>query len=139
LVTTESPQFLVVPGLHEARSLVFATWLRSFQANSSFARPISREVFFPAHQLVLERLLARPNVEVHLAVWPDDPNVVFGWSVTEGDCVHYVYVKPDFRKAGLARALLAHRPFAQYSHHTYVLRDLHPKIAHLTYNPYRML
>lgn len=116
--------YSIVKGLGDARSLIFATWLKSYQNSSLFAKGIPRETFFAQHHKVIERILER--AEVRLAVLPDDPSVVFGWSVTEPGCVHYVYVKPDFRRYGIARALLAHvagEPW-RYSHSTYILRDL---------------
>ncbi|MBU6278588.1 MAG: hypothetical protein KGN78_05035 [Actinomycetales bacterium] len=135
--------YSIVEGLGDARSLIFATWLKSYQNSSLFAKGVPRETFFAQHHKVIERILER--AEVRLAVLPDDPSVVFGWSVTEPcqrisivdrdagivrvtpeSVVHYVYVKPDFRRYGIAKALLAHvagEPW-RYSHSTYILRDL---------------
>lgn len=132
-------QFAIVDGIGDARSLIFATWLKSYQANSAFVRHIPRDVFFRHHHDVIERLLER-GATVKLATLPDDPSTVFGWSVTSPGAVHYVYVKPDFRRYGIATALLAHvkRPFT-YSHSTYVTRDLHKHLDGCIYNPYEAL
>lgn len=128
--------FAIVHGIRDARPLVFATWLRSFQATSDLGKKLPRDAFFASHHRVIERILAR-GATVTLAVLPDDTSVVFGWSVTEGNVVHYVYVKPDFRKFGLATALLAHveKPFT-YSHATSALPKLAHKLHNCTYNPY---
>lgn len=131
--------YIIAKGLGDARSLIFATWLKSYQNSSLFAKGIPREVFFAAHHKVIERILER--AEVRLAVLPDDPSVVFGWSVTEPGLVHYVYVKPDFRKYGIAKSLLAHvagEPWS-YSHSTYILRELRENRVipeSVIYNPY---
>lgn len=128
--------FVILDGIHDARNLIYATWLRSYQANSLAAKHISRDDFFAGHHLVLDRIFAREPI-VRLAVMPESPEVVFGWSVTEPGMVHYVYVKPAFRRHGIARALLDHikAPFI-YTHHTYILRDLHKHVAGSAYNPY---
>ena len=138
------PLYHIIDGLHDARSLVYATWLRSYQAASPHTKHIPREVYFREHHKVLDRIFARAPT-VKLATMPDDPNVVFGWAVIEpgipeynqADVVHYVYVKPDFRGYGIARALLAHveRPFT-YTHWTWVVRDLDKHLEKCIFNPY---
>lgn len=128
--------FVILDGLHDARNLIYATWLRSYQSSSLATKHIGRDDFFAGHHLVLDRIFAREPI-VRLAVMPESPEVVFGWSVTEPGLVHYVYVKPAFRRHGIAKALLDHvkQPFT-YTHHTYILRDLHKHVAGSSYNPY---
>ena len=128
--------YIIIPGTESARSLVYATWLRSYEASSLAAKHIPRDVFFAEHHKVIDRVLGR-GASVRVAALPDEPDVILGWAVTEGPVVHYVYVKPPFRKHGMATALLADapRPFT-FSHWTHVLRDLHPKMTGCVYNPY---
>lgn len=153
--------FVILDGLHDARNLIYATWLRSYQANSLATKNIPRDIFFAHHHRVLDGIF-EGNPTVKLAVMPESPEVVFGWSVTQparitvglphdkgtiaardavmapaGWVVHYVYVKPAFRRHGVAKALLEHvtGPVV-YTHHTYILRDLHKHVAGSAYNPY---
>jgi GNAT superfamily N-acetyltransferase len=130
------PLYHIIDGLHDARSLVYATWLRSYQAASPQTKHVPREIYFREHHKVLDGIFAR-SPTIKLATMPDDSNVVFGWAVTENDTVHYVYVKPDFRRYGIARALLAHvpRPFT-YTHWTWIVRDLEKHLEKCAYNPY---
>lgn len=130
---------MVLDGIGTARNLIFATWLRSYQTSSLMSKAIPKDTFFAEHHKVIERVLSR-NPTVRLAVLPDDPEVVLGWSVTEPKTVHYVYVKPSFRRYGIARALLAHveRPFV-HTHHTYLLRDLTKHLDGCVFNPYEAL
>lgn len=130
-------EFQIISGVHDAKNLIYATWLRSYEANSLQTKNIRRDAFFAGHHKILDGIFAR-DPEVKLAVLPDDPSVVLGWSVTEPGVVHYVYVKPSFRRYGIARSLLAHMPSAfEYTHHTYVLRQLHKHIEKCEFNPYR--
>lgn len=128
--------YIIIPGTESARSLVYATWLRSYEASSLAAKNIPRDVFFAEHHKVIDNLMQR-GAAVRVAVLPDEPDVILGWAVIEGPVVHYVYVKPPFRKHGLATALLAdvQRPF-RYTHWTHALRELHPKLEGCVYNPY---
>lgn len=128
-----SEEFVVVDGIHNAKNLIYATWLRSYQASSPATKTIPREQFFSGHHQVLDRIFSR-SPEVRLAVLPEDPEVVLGWLVREKSIVHYVYVKPAFRRYGIARALLGEQPWDTYTHHTYALREL--PISHATHNPY---
>lgn len=128
--------FVILDGLHDARNLIYATWLRSYQSSSLITKNIPRDVFFAHHHRMLDGIFEREPV-VKLAVMPELPDVVFGWSVTEPGIVHYVYVKPAFRRHGVAKALLAHvQGPVVYTHHTYILRDLHKHVAGSVFNPY---
>jgi len=131
-------EFKIIDGIGDAKSLIYATWLRSYQTSSLMTKLIPRDLFFAQHHLVIDRILARPATRVRLATMPDDPSVVFGWAVTESDdTVHYVYVKPSFRKYGVARALISEikSPFT-YTHETYAVRDLYPRLEKCQFNPY---
>jgi GNAT superfamily N-acetyltransferase len=129
--------FIITDGNDEAKSLIYATWLRSYKSSSPRAKNIPRDVFFAEHHDVIAGILDRSTTEVKLAVLPDDPDVVLGWAVTEPGIVHYVYVKHMLRRHGLATALLAHvqRPFT-YTHWTYVVHDLEKYTEGCTFNPY---
>ena len=119
----------------EAHPLVFATLLKSYYHGSLWAKHVPREVFFARHHAVVERLLAESSLRVaHLA---DDPAVILGYALVAPPTVHYLYVKPSFRRFGIAKALLDDiARFREHSHHTFALRDLEGKHS-LTYNPYR--
>lgn len=138
------------------RPLIFATWLRSFRHGATFPRRIPEARYFAAHHNVVEALLDRSKVTVaHPA---GDPEVILGWSVVEtmlpaGDepsalCVHFVYVKPAFRRAGIARRLLAHVVAESaagvpvlYSHETFTLKlpQLSDVVSRWAFDPYTAL
>lgn len=128
--------YIIIPDQGTAKSLVYATWLRSYEASSLAAKNIPRDVFFAEHHKIIDAIMQR-GASVRLAVLPDEPDVVLGWAVVEGPLVHYVYIKPPFRRHGMATALLADvkKPFV-YTHWTHVLRDLHAKLDGCVFNPY---
>lgn len=129
----DKPDFVILDGAHKAKNLIYATWLRSYEASSLQTKLIPREQFFAGHHRVLDRIFARAP-QVRLAVMPEDPDIVFGWLVREGATLHYVYVKPSFRRYGIARALVGDEPWNTYTHHTYPLRDF--ALAGKVFDPY---
>jgi ribosomal protein S18 acetylase RimI-like enzyme len=119
--------FFIREVTQDDRPLIFATWLRSFKHGSSWPRHIPDRLYFDAHHSVIDALLARSTVRV--ATPPDEPEVILGWSVVETSpsmsVIHYIYVKPAFRQAGIARALLSTLPESipvYYSHESYTSR-----------------
>lgn len=83
------------------RNYVLSSWLRSYADGSEF-RHLSRGVYFALYEPVVKRLLERSTVAI--AFDPSMPDVVLGYLVVEGDSlVHYVLVKPRWRKLGIGR------------------------------------
>ncbi len=141
---------------HDDRPLIFATWLRAFRHGSHFPRHIPEREFFAAHHNVVEALLDRSAVQVAHPV--AEPEVILGWSAVEtlepergGPsplAVHFVYVKPAFRRAGIARRLLNVVALNEsggvpvwFTHETFALR-LSGVAAHVkrwNFNPYLAL
>lgn len=56
-------------------------------------------------------LLSRDATALVIAHVPDEPDAILGWAAVEQwptPCVHYVYVRRDGRRQGVARAMLEH-------------------------------
>lgn len=130
------------------RPLIFATWLRSYRHGSQFPRHIEERSYFAAHHSIIETLLDRSIVSIAHPI--NDPDVILGWSVVEvvaplSVVVHFVYVKPAFRRAGIARQLLtpyvATAERVQYSHDTFPARvpEVAAHMARWQFNPYAAL
>ncbi len=121
--------------------LIFATWLRSYRHGGQFTRRIPERVYFARHHRVIERLL--DSCSVRVAASAEDTDVILGWAVLEPGCVHFVYVKPAFRRMGLASALLAdvNWPATSYSHETFTLRipEIGERLAQSPFDPYQAL
>lgn len=136
------------------RPLIFATWLRSYRHGSQTPRRVPDAIYFARHHELIEELLDLSDVRI--AHPPGEPEVILGWSVVEllepdaeGEpapvAVHYVYVKPPFRRAGVARALLAHVDRLEssgsavlYTHETFTLKaeELAAHVARWAFDPY---
>jgi len=132
--------YLIRSGAPSDAPFIFSTWLRGYR-RSSFARPIPSSVYFSIHHQVIERIFARPSVQVHVACDPTDSDQIFGYIVSEGtQVIHWVYTKMMYRGRGLARALLfeagvdpAHCTFTHLSE---MGPELQARYPHSVYNPY---
>jgi hypothetical protein len=86
-------------------AFVSSTWKQSFWRESTWANRIRWTVFEPGHAKIVQRLLARSMVLV--ACDPEVETEDVGYIVFEPGAIHYAYVKPPFRRAGVLRSLLA--------------------------------
>ena len=114
---------------------VYATWLRSYRHASSFARKISNTIYYHWHHRIIENAFAR-GATIKIAALDDAPAVIIGYIVVEGSTAHYVYVKGDFRKMGVAKALLEGHNITQFTHLTDHTEHVLGLVPGAEYNPY---
>lgn len=89
----------------EDLEFIYATWLRSLYYNNEWFNLIDKDIFFDKYKLVLHALLSR-GVEVRIAGFDLDEYTILGYSVYEGDTLHWVYVKKAWREMGVAKLLV---------------------------------
>ena len=79
---------------------VVDTWVKRGQRGERLSAATAR----------VRAILARPDSVLRVACLPDDSDAILGWAVISADephTLHYVYVRKDARKQGIARLLLA--------------------------------
>lgn len=103
--------------------------MRSFET-SEFARSIPAGAYHYHQHALAERLLRDCTFRVAIAA----DGVFLGWSVTRPALVHYVYVKPHFRRMGIGRALIA--GVGNTFEHSHRTSDFRWLARGGTYNPY---
>lgn len=91
----------MVPG---DRNCVLDSWLRSHHRRW-FGSHLSDRAYSRGQRNLVEALLARCAVLV--AAFDEDPDTILGWSCTSTCVVHYVWVRHEFRRRGIASQLLA--------------------------------
>lgn len=114
---------------------VVKSWLRSYWHDSDYARAQGR-VYHVEHRRLVLRLIQQGAVTV--AAWSGDPDTIIGFACTRAGVVHYVYVREEFRRMGIAHLLvgpMASHP-VEYTHRTSILRKL-PLPAAWSFNMYR--
>jgi len=97
------------------RNFVLSSWLRSYADQQ---RGIARRAFFKLYESVVVNLVGRSTVII--AGLDDVPGSILGWTAIDSDdrTLHYVFVKPRWRKLGVAKSLLkdAARIDVMYTH-----------------------
>lgn len=90
-------------------ALVLDSWQKSLAAAIARGRHTHR-----FERLLLRRgaldlaqeLVRRPGVRVTVAAYDADPSLLVGWACTEEDMLHWVYVRKDYRRAGVCTWLV---------------------------------
>lgn len=121
--------YRIRPATHDDLPLVFDSWAKSFrlprprkvagcglmgsdtfvELGSDGKRMVAPNVWGAALTWTVERLAERSAIAV--AYHPSNAEVVVGWVAFESadgvTTIHYAWVRPDFRRQGVARLLLA--------------------------------
>ena len=108
------------------------SWLRSYAEGRDFGR-VPREVFFPLYTPTVRRLLDQS--ETTILYLDGAPDSVVGYTVSSGLLLHYVLVKPRWRRLGLARVLL--QPLGPDVTYTHAFPSWYPLPTTWTYDPRR--
>jgi GNAT superfamily N-acetyltransferase len=89
------------------RHYVLSSWLRSYAAKGRDSRDYGERhsQFCDDYAPIVRALLERSKVLV--AGLAETPDVICGWMAWEGDTLHYVLTKPNFRRLGVASWMLA--------------------------------
>lgn len=127
------------------KPFVFSSWLRHYKNRSYFAKRIRNSIFYKWHHLIVERALSADTSVAMIAHPEGEPDVILGFVVGEktqdGDVLHFVYVKPAFRKMGIGRHLIKKAGLIDanyFTHWTFDIEDLLSKLPNLNYDPYRI-
>ncbi len=87
-------------------NLVRSRWMRSYRHTNDYMKLVDSAAYYCAYSVYVELILNRPNTIVRLALLEEDDDVALGFSVVEGNCLHYVEVPRVNRRQGIGRALV---------------------------------
>lgn len=73
-------------------------------ASGDYLGSIDQDAFMKGYHDHIERLLQSSTVSV--ACLRSDPDVILGYSVSQPGILHWVFVKPDWRRLGIANNLI---------------------------------
>lgn len=117
-------------------NLVRSRWMRSYRKCNDFMRLIDSAAYYQAYSVYVDVILNRPTTTVRLAVLQEDHDVVLGFSVAEGNKLHYVAVPVLNRRQGLGRNLLPEK-VEWFSHITKIGLKLWPiKFPDAKFSPF---
>lgn len=100
----------------EDMAFIVNAWVWSFYEGSPNLRAADRDHFRTEMTKTIRRVC--DGSEVRVACDPSDENTLVGFAAFTHGTLHYVYVKKDFRRMGVARALLHDVPIRAYSFRT---------------------
>jgi len=116
-------------------NLIYATWLKGLYYGNDVYGFIDKNVYMENYHRVIEVLLTRPTVTVNIACLKEDPEVVLGYSVAEGNTLHWVFVKPAWRGIGLCKDLVSKNTNV-VTHITKIGMGIVKKHRHIKFNPF---
>lgn len=118
------------------RNFIFSTWLRGLRYGNEVFNFINSEIYFRFYQQVIESILGRPGISIKIACLKEDPEVILGYSVSEKDVLHYIFVKTSWRRIGIANDLVP-KNLSTVTHITSVGKSiLIKKYPHVIFNPF---
>ncbi len=124
-------------------AFVIDSWIRSYRKRL-YGQGISPELYREG-QLALIKYLAN-FCKVLVACDAKQPMYIVGWACARVDKLgvfhlHYIYVKEDYRRHGVGRAIITHLGYREgkpimASHWNHNARDIAETHDVLSYNPY---
>lgn len=106
--------------------IIFSTWPNGLFYSS--AKPIEapRAHWFQEFYSYVKRSLATD--EILIACSEEDPNTVLGYAVINGHTLEWVFVKPRYRRHGIATLLLKGQRIEAVNNVTKIVESLLPKL-----------
>lgn len=96
------------------RDFILASWLRSYRLSET-VKGVDKSLYYSGQNKLASRILAGSEVKILAA--SEDPKTIVAWMCYRFPVIHYIYVKQDFRRMGLASRLLGDpQKWAAYTH-----------------------
>lgn len=95
---------------NEDKNFIFSTWLNGLFYGHSYFSHMPKDLFMTNYHRVIGDLLENPNVTIRVACLKEDTSVILGYAVSRSaydtSVLDYMFVKPAWRKIGIAKSLL---------------------------------
>jgi hypothetical protein len=88
----------------EDRAFILSTWMRSYKGRG-MSGGVDAAAYYAGQRVVAERLLDAHGATIACA--DDDDDVIYGWVISDGQIIHYGYIKRELRNCGLEECLLS--------------------------------
>lgn len=89
---------------------VHSCWLDGLYFGNHVFAEIPEYIFRSKYKEIIDHVLDKPTTEVNIACLKDETSVILGFAVSsqnhDHSILHWVYVKPAWRKIGIARDLV---------------------------------
>lgn len=94
------------------KHFILSAWLKGQRYGNLAFEVMSPEPYYELFSKYIGQLLISPHVECTIACGENDPTWIVGFAVTQGPGIHWIFVKTDYRKKGIARLMLKNKPIS---------------------------
>lgn len=101
----ERPSFRIRPGLVTDEGYIANSWIGSFMGSSKYAKRLQGRLVHGFCRPLVSELIKRAAITV--AAPEDDDQTIYGYMVSGPGIIHMVYVRKEWRRYGIATALVA--------------------------------
>jgi GNAT superfamily N-acetyltransferase len=108
----------------EDLNYIYDTWLNGLYFGNETFRLMREHIFKQNYQKVLEALI--PNTVIKVCALKDDIDTIIGYAVYRDTALDWVFVKPMWRRIGIAKKLVPEK-IKTYSHITKMVKSYRPK------------
>lgn len=128
---------VIRPGTKEDEAFIFSTWLRGQRFGNDWYELIESNAYYTNVHNNISAILSNPDTVVSIACPESDPDVILGYSVSNGSTLHWIHVKGAWRKLGLAKKLVPVK-IKTVTHLTKVGRSIMAKKEGIVFNPFNI-
>lgn len=108
--------------------------MNSLRYGNDLFKLMDKDSYYEAYSRYIDSILHKPTSTIRIAALDDE--TVLGWSLSEDKIVHYVWVKKEVRRQGIARSLLP-KEFDTITHITNVGMNIWVnKFPQVRFNPF---
>lgn len=110
----------------EDAGFIYSTWLQGLYYGNDWFKQIDQETYFDFYNKIIRQLLFKKSAKIKVAALKEDPDVLIGYSVWRESTLDWVFVKPAWRRLGIAKRLIPEN-IAKCTHMTKIGKSLKPK------------
>lgn len=86
------------------QAFIYSSFLKGLYYGNDWFKAIDKNTFMSKYKAVLESLLIKSTTKV--VCLKDDPETVLGYAIYQPGVLHYTFIKPPFRRMGLAKSII---------------------------------
>lgn len=90
------------------RNFITGTWTRGARFSNEYFKAMDSDAYYALHAKLMVGLANTSKIII--ACLQAEPDVIIGYAIGSELVLHWLYVKPAFRKAGIARTLASQFP-----------------------------
>lgn len=87
----------------EDRRFIVPTWVKSLAYSR---RGVARIDTMRRYWSIVDRIVDATDTRIIVLASDESARTLHAWAAGDGNCLHYAYVPPELRRAGLARACI---------------------------------